>query len=120
MTFRFPTLAAALGLSLALVGCDAIENVDPRQSVSPEQALESVDGFEAILVSGYDALQDQGYYGQSFMLVPDALADNARVPNESSNRFPGFVGNVNGSQLNRWGGALRHHQRDEPRVEPHR
>ena len=104
MTLRLSTLASALGLGLALAGCDAIENVEPRQSVSPEQALESVDGFEAILVSGYDALQDQDYYGQSFMLVPDALADNARVPNESSNRYPSFVNNVTGAHLNRWGG----------------
>ena len=104
MSIRSKSLAAALGFGLALGGCDVVDNVEPRQSVSPEQALNTVAGFEALLVSGYDHLQDADHYGQQFMLVPDALADNIRVPAGTSNRYPNFVTNVRTSHLTRWGG----------------
>lgn len=104
MTFRTPLAALALAAGLGLTGCDTIENVEPRQSVTPEQALDTVEGFEAILVNGYDALQDASYYGQQYILVPDALADNIEVPDETSNRYPGFTLNSIGSHINRWGG----------------
>jgi hypothetical protein len=102
MSIRFTSAAAVLGLSLALGGCDVVDRVEPRQSVSPEQALNTVAGFEALLVSSYDHLQDQTYYGQEFMLVPGALADNITVPIATSNRYPNFVTNVRTDHLNRW------------------
>ena len=103
MTLRTPLALAVLAAGLTLTGCDVVDNVNPRQSVTPEQALETVEGFEALLASAYDDLQDQTYYGQQFMLVPDALADNLRVPNETSNRYPDFSVNSIGSGLTRWG-----------------
>ena len=105
MTLRTPLALAVLAAGLLLTGCDVVDNVNPRQSVTPEQALETVEGFEALLASAYDDLQDQSYYGQEFMLVPDALADNLRVPaNETSNRYPDFSANAIGAGLTRWGG----------------
>lgn len=104
MSLRNKTLAAALGFGFVLGGCDAIERVEPRQSVSPEQALSSQAGFEALITSGYDGFQDVDYYGQQFMLVPDALADNLRVPLGTSNRYPSFVANAALTHLTRWGG----------------
>ena len=104
MTFRHSLAVTVLALGLTATGCDTVDNVEPRQSVTPEQALNSVEGFEAILISSYDALQAEDYYGQQFMLVPDALADNITVPNSTSNRYPGFSTNAIGSHLNRWGG----------------
>ena len=104
MTLRTPLALAALAAGFTLSGCDVVDNVNPRQSVTPEQALETVEGFEALLASAYDDLQDQTYYGQEFMLVPDALADNLRVPNETSNRYPDFSVNTIGAGLTRWGG----------------
>lgn len=95
---------AVLAAGFTFAGCDVVEDVTPKQSVTPDQALNSVEGYEALLVSGYDALQAQDYYGQQFMLVPDALADNLDVPIETSNRYPGFTTNAIGSHLNRWGG----------------
>ena len=104
MSFRNTSLAAALGLGLAFSGCDTVDNVDPRQSVTPEQATETIAGYTALASSAYDALQDADYYGQQFMLVPDALADNIQTPPTSSNRYPNFVSNVEDSHLTRWGG----------------
>ena len=104
MTLRSTLAAAALGIGLTLSGCDVVDGVENPQAITPGQALENIEGYDALLVQGYDALQDAGYYGQQFMLVPDALADNIRIPNTSSNRYPGFTQNVNGAHLGRWGG----------------
>ena len=104
MSLRSTTLSAVLGLGLVAGGCDTVDNVDPRQSVTPEQATDTIEGFTALATAGYDALQDQDYYGQQYILVPDALADNLQAAPTSSNRYPSFVNNTTGAHLNRWGG----------------
>ena len=104
MTLRSTTLAAALGLGLVASGCDSTIDVPPRQSVTPDQATNTIEGFTALATAGYDALQDEDYYGQQYMLVPDALADGLQPAPSTSNRYPGFVTNRIGSHLNRWGG----------------
>ena len=93
---------------LTVAACDviSIDEVEPEQSVSPEQALNSLEGFESLLVSTYDRLQSAGRYGQVFMLYPDALADGINVTESNSNRYPNPVGNVQGSHMTTWGGTF--------------
>ena len=104
MSLKTTTLFLALGLGgLTLAGCDSlIDDVNPRQSVTPEQALETQEGFDAILSNAYDALQDVSYYGNNYTLYPDALADNIVQSPNTSNRLPNVVGNVAFSHINRW------------------
>ena len=106
MSLKTTTLSLALGLGLGgltMTGCDSlIDDVNPRQSVTPDQALETQEGFDAILADAYDALQDVSYYGNNYTLYPDALADNIVQSPSTSNRLPNVVGNVAGSHLNRW------------------
>ena len=106
MSLKTTTLTLALGLGLGgltLSGCDSvIDNVNPRQSVTPEQALETQEGYEAVLANAYDALQDVGYYGNNYILFPEALADNIRASPQTSNRLPNVVNNVAFTHLNRW------------------
>ena len=104
MTFRSTLAVAALGFGLTLSGCDVVDGLSNPQEITPEQALDNIEGYGALLVQAYDGLQSQDHYGQQFMLVPDALADNIRIPNTSSNRYPGFTENRSRSHLNRWGG----------------
>ena len=93
---------------LTVAACDviAIDEVEPEQSVSPEQALNSVEGFESLLVSTYDRLQATGRYGQVFMLYPDALADGINVTESSSGRYSDPVSNAQGSHMTTWGGTF--------------
>ena len=104
MTFRSSLATVALCLGLVLTGCDLVNDINDPQAITPGQALDTIEGYEALLVQGYDALQAEDHYGQQFMLAPDALADNIRVPNSTSNRYPAFVQNLTGTHLNRWGG----------------
>ena len=90
-------------LSFALSSCDNILDVEPQQEVEPGTAFSSEGGFESTLSSTYDDLQDQTYYGQFFMLYPEALADNAvNLPGVA--RYDGPPRNAAGEHLNRWDG----------------
>lgn len=102
--FTRTALASLLGLALSLTitSCDSILDVEPKQEVTPEVALSTQSGFEATLSSAYDDLQDVGYYGQYFMLYPEALADNAiNLPGFA--RYDGPPVNAFREHLNRWG-----------------
>ncbi len=89
-----------LTLTLTITSCDVLE-VEPSQSISSEVALSDVSGFEALLISAYDDLQDVTYYGQYFMLYPDALADNIRST-PGADRYNAVPLNAQGEHLTRW------------------
>ena len=95
--------AALLGLTLpVLTACDAFKSFDevqPAQEISPEQALDTVQGYEALVRSAYDYLQNQYYYGSNFVLGPDALADNIEAPQSTANRLIQLVRNEEGAHV---------------------
>jgi hypothetical protein len=93
-------------LAVGLTACDTVEidGAQPTNSISLEQTISSKAGFEGLLTSMYDRLQGFGLYGQQYMLVPDALADNVNLrPGATSNRYPGFVGNTVFNHLGGYG-----------------
>lgn len=92
-----------IALSLTLTSCDNLLNVEPAQDVEPDAAFSSEGGFESTLSSTYDDLQDVGYYGQFYMLYPEALADNA-INLSGVARYDGPPRNAVREHLNRWGG----------------
>jgi starch-binding outer membrane protein, SusD/RagB family len=82
-------------VAAGLTGCADLLDTEPRQSVSPEVALENVAGIQAIVTSGYSRLQAQNAYGQRLQLVPDVLADNTvRGPGGGSGRLQSEHQNV--------------------------
>ena len=97
------TALALLGITLpALSACDAFrsfDDVQPQQDISPEQALGTVQGYEALIISAYDYLQNQNHYGFLYTLGPDALADNIQSPSSSANRLLAQVTNSEGSHV---------------------
>lgn len=98
----------SLLIVFSLTGCDtvALDKEQPEQSVSPEAATGSERAIEALLNNTYDRLQGAGRYGQFFMLVPDALADNTQLsPTANSNRYLGYTSNTQGQHLNNWGNS---------------
>lgn len=101
-TFKRVALAGLIAVSFT--ACDSLVETEPKQSISSEVALTSLSGVQAVLTEVYDALQDVDYYGQYFMLYPEALADNIDITPENSNRYPNVIRNEPRSHLNRWGG----------------
>lgn len=70
---------ALLASVFFLTGCDTDDLVgtEPFQSVSPEQAVEDFQTVEAIALSVYTRNQSFSLYGNTLILVPEVLADNA-------------------------------------------
>ncbi len=107
MMNRLLTIALAAVLALSMGACDtiALDEVEPAQSISSEEALSSLTGIEALLVNMYDRLQGTGRYAQVYMLYPDGLADNVQlVQGNSSNRYPGVVANARNTHMTAYGG----------------
>jgi hypothetical protein len=73
----FP-LVLALAAALALSGCDFLE-VEPKQSISSNQALTSEQNVTAALNGAYNDLSDADLYGGQYMMSPDLLADAGDV-----------------------------------------
>jgi starch-binding outer membrane protein, SusD/RagB family len=69
-------LAAALALLLVLPACDSLLDIEPRQTVSPEQALGNQQGVQTALRGAYSALGDYYMFGGQYIMLPDLLADD--------------------------------------------
>lgn len=82
--------------------CEDILETEPRQSVSFEQGTNDISGLKAILISAYDRIQTNTFYGAQMMLAPDVMADNLEQTSTNSNRYTGFVNNNHGTHLSLW------------------
>ncbi len=72
---------------LAASSCSDLLITQPKQSVSSDQALQDITGVRSLLISVYDRLQPNTYYGARMMIAPEIMADNVRLTNTNSNRY---------------------------------
>jgi len=72
-----PLVFACFG-ALLFVGCDFLD-VDPKQSISSDQALSGEQNVTAALNGAYNDLSDDDLYGGQYMMSPDLLADAGDV-----------------------------------------
>jgi len=72
-----PLVFACFG-ALLFAGCDFLD-VDPKQSISSDQALSSEQNVTAALNGAYNDLSDGDLYGGQYMMSPDLLADAGDV-----------------------------------------
>jgi hypothetical protein len=61
---------------LALTSCVKVLDVDPSQSISPEEALKDKTGIQRAITGSYSVLQYVGSYGRYQVIVSDLAADN--------------------------------------------
>lgn len=85
-----------------LASCEDQLDVQPRDSITPDIALQDLTGYEALLFSVYRRAHEFGYYGQSMILDAEALADNLSIANNTG-RYTGEVVNSIGAHVNIWG-----------------
>ena len=74
------TLLVITAIAVGTTACDQfdLDEPQPTTSVSLDQAVNTTSGFNSLLNSGYDRLQGVAFYGQQWILYPEALADNAQ------------------------------------------
>jgi hypothetical protein len=63
-------------LMIASTSCMNVLDVDPAQSISPDEALKDKTGIERALTGAYSALHYLGTYGRYHIIVSDLSADN--------------------------------------------
>jgi len=74
-------VAFVLGLSVLATSCNL--DVDPRQSIDADGALNTPDALEASINSVYGRLRAESTYGRDLFAMADALADVGRTTNNS-------------------------------------
>jgi hypothetical protein len=78
--------------------CEDFVTPEPKDRITIDIALADLDGVNSILVSAYNRLINFNNYGQRFMLVGDALADNI-VVNNNTGRYTGEQINEVGAHM---------------------
>ncbi|WP_103027000.1 RagB/SusD family nutrient uptake outer membrane protein [Salinibacter altiplanensis] len=98
-------LLAIIAMGVGMTACDQVDLDDPQPetSVSLDQAVNSTSGFASLINSGYDRLQSGAFYGQQWVLYPEALADNAQLAERGGNRYPNVINNVPRTHMVGWG-----------------
>lgn len=76
-------LSLALTGSLLVSSCDSLLQVDPRQSIDADGALNTPDAVDAALNSVYAKLRSARIYGRDLFAVADALADVGQTTSNS-------------------------------------
>jgi hypothetical protein len=91
-------LSLALVGSLLLSSCDSLLQVDPKQSIDANGALNTPDAMNAALNSVYSKLRNARNYGRDLLAVSDALADVGQTTSNSG-RLIGENNNQPGSHF---------------------
>ncbi len=94
-------LSLALTGSLLVSSCDSLLQVDPRQSIDADGALNTPDAMNAALNSVYSKLRSARIYGRDLFAVSDALADVGQTTSNSG-RLIGENNNQPGSHFGTW------------------
>ncbi|HMQ08455.1 MAG TPA: RagB/SusD family nutrient uptake outer membrane protein [Saprospiraceae bacterium] len=90
-----------LGFILAATSCeDRLFVLDPN-TLPPEVALGSINGFEALLLGAYNRVHDFRWYGQQAMIHPEVMADNIDFANRTG-RYENEYVNAVRSHMDRW------------------
>ncbi|RYE26796.1 MAG: RagB/SusD family nutrient uptake outer membrane protein [Sphingobacteriaceae bacterium] len=94
-----------LALGFLLTSCKKLVEVLPQNSLATSVALTDVNGYQALLISVYDRIQDFGYYGRDLALEGDVLADNAFVSSGNGTRYLTTNTNSRGAIYDIWSNA---------------
>ncbi|RYF20052.1 MAG: hypothetical protein EOO42_13170, partial [Flavobacteriales bacterium] len=89
---------------VGFAGCKKTLETAPRDSIAASEALTTITGVNSLLNTVYSNLRGTGYYGQSFKINPDIMADNIYpLPGLNSNRLITNSVNSPGTHMSLWG-----------------
>jgi hypothetical protein len=91
----------AVGL-LATFSCKNMLETEPKQSISPEIALTTSSGVNALLNNVYTSFGGSGNLGLARILSPEVLADNVINTSTNNNSYRTQEANQVGTTLGNW------------------
>ncbi|CAN0245734.1 unnamed protein product, partial [Chrysoparadoxa australica] len=65
---------------LILAGCDSLLDVEPKQSVSGDQALQGAENVESVLIGAYDSFSDDDLMGGNTAVIAELFAHDENTP----------------------------------------
>lgn len=102
-TTKIVTTAMLTG-TLLMSACNDILDVNPKQSIASEIALESPEAITAALNSVYAYLRLTSQYGRDLIAIPELLADNTDHTNNPTTLYGQFR-NQPGAHIGIWGNS---------------
>ncbi|MFD2037332.1 RagB/SusD family nutrient uptake outer membrane protein [Belliella marina] len=94
-------LGLAIGSSVLFTSCDGILDVNPRQSIDADGALEAPAAVESAINSVYARLRAEASYGRDLFALSDALADIGQTTSNSG-RLIGENNNNPNAHFGHW------------------
>jgi hypothetical protein len=84
---KFPGILVIV-LMMLLGACgESFLELEPNESVSENVAITNVSDVEVAVNGMYNDLQDGGWLGGSFVMIPSIMGDGIRLTSENSNRY---------------------------------
>jgi len=78
-------------ISFAIISCsEDFLNIDPEQNIPAEKAVVSENTLKTALNGVYSELQGSDYYGRSFYVIPELMADNLFLSSRNTGRYLDF------------------------------
>lgn len=90
-----------LVLSLLIISCEKVLEIEPKQSIDSAVALKSKEGIDAAVISVYSRLQSFKQYGRDILAVSEALSDNS-IHTGNSSHLVNEASNTRGNHLDHW------------------
>ncbi len=89
-------------LCVILSSCESWLLTSPKDSISADDATSNIENLSSVLISCYEALQDDEYYGRDFIVKSEVLSDNCRITIANTNRFVNEYVNAEGAHMDCW------------------
>lgn len=80
---KYILLASIFSLS----ACQDFTELDPKNVLAANLALQNLEDFNSVLGGAYDVMQGNSYYGSDYSMLPDILSDNLKVTSENRNFY---------------------------------
>jgi len=78
---------SAVVFSVIISSCTKQLDLDPKDALTNDQALSTIDGVNSAVVGMYASLRDVSYYGRSIFIYGDLSADDIYLSVSNSNRY---------------------------------
>lgn len=91
MNNKIKHIVLSILVSIAVFSCsDNFLDINPEQNVPAESAVVDEKTLETALNGVYSELQSNNYYGRSFYVIPELMADNLFLSSRNTGRYLDF------------------------------
>lgn len=98
---KFKNIFILIFVILAGSACEEALIVSDPESLSPDDVLDKVSGFQSVVSSAYNRVHRFEWYGQNGMVAPEIMADNLDFKNRTG-RYESHYVNAVRTHMGRW------------------